>query len=517
MKKKVLASVMGLLSVMLFTTGCNADQDTTGYGQETQASATAASTTASSAEATSGASENGDEYADLSELADKYDVIIVGAGGAGMTAAIEAKDAGMNPVIFEKLPVAGGNTVKASAGMNASESKFEAEQGVEDSNDLFFEETLKGGGGTNDQELLRYFVDHSADAIDWLDQNGIVLDNLTTTGGMSVTRTHRPSDGSAVGEYLVNGLLRNIGEREIPIFVNADVTAISQNDGTVDGVTVVFNQDEEKEIAADAVIVTTGGFGANQEMIQEYRPDLEGYVSTNSEGSTGDGITMITELGGATVDLDQIQIHPTVQQKDGYLITEAVRGEGAILVNQAGDRFFNELETRDKVSQAIIDLPEQSAYLIFDDSLRDRVKAIDFYDQQGFVETGQTIAELAEKIDVPADELQKTLDTWNQSVASQSDPEFNRTTGMTEALATAPYYAIKIAPGIHHTMGGVKINTETQVLKEDGDAITGLYAAGEVTGGLHGQNRIGGNAVADIVIFGRQAGIQSAAYVAGLE
>lgn len=208
-------------------------------------------------------------YTPTADMKSDYDIVIIGAGGAGMTAAMEAKDAGMNPVILEKMPVAGGNTSKSSAGMNASETTVEKAQGVADDNQKFFDETLKGGGGTNDQALLRYFVDHSASAIDWLAKNEIVLDNLTTTGGMSVSRTHRPSDGSAVGQYLVKGLEKNIRSRDIPLFVNSDVTKIIEKDGKISGVKVKVDETETKTITTKAVIVTTGGFGANKEMIKK--------------------------------------------------------------------------------------------------------------------------------------------------------------------------------------------------------------------------------------------------------
>ena len=493
--------VIGAASLLLLS-ACGADGGT-------KASSSAASSSSES-EVTSGASQQ--EYTDPAELKDQYDIVIVGAGGAGMAAALSAKDAGMNPVILEKMPIAGGNTLKSSGGMNASETKFQEAQGIEDSNELFFEDTLKGGKGTNDQELLHYLVDNSASAIDWLDSMGITLDNISYSGGASVKRIHRPHDGSAVGTYLVDGLLRNIHEQEIPLFVNADVTKINETDGKVTGVNVKING-EEKEIAGDAVVVTTGGFGSNKELIEKYRPDLKGYVSTTSEGSTGDGIKMIEELGGATVDMDQIQVHPTVVQDTGMLISETVRGEGAILVNQQGERFYNELETRDNVSAAITDLPESYAYLIFDNALAGRAKQVDYYKEQGVVVEADTIEALAEKIDVDPATLKKTLDTWNQTVADKADKDFGRETAMDYDLTEGPFYAIQIAPGIHHTMGGVKINTKTQVLKEDGTPITGLYAAGEVTGGIHGQNRIGGNAVADIMVFGRQAGAQSSDYV----
>ncbi|HFR3702845.1 TPA: flavocytochrome c [Streptococcus suis] len=505
MKKKTWLGLLFSLVAVLFLVACG------GKAEKTATSTSSSSTTESSSkeEAVSGASQR--EYTDLSELKDSYDVVVVGSGGAGMSAAISAKDAGASVVLLEKMPVTGGNTAKSSAGMNASQTKFQEAEGIADSNDKFYEETLKGGKGTNDPELLRYLVDNSASAIDWLDGLGITLSNLTTTGGMSEKRTHRPADGSAVGGYLVNGLYYNLVEREVPIFVNANVTKLQENDGAVTGVEVEI-AGETKKISAKAVVLATGGFGADLEMVAKLNPALEGYVTTNQEGSTGDGIALAESKGAATVDMEQIQIHPTVEQETSYLITEAVRGEGAILVDANGDRFVNELETRDKVSAAINALDPNHAYVIFDDALKERVKAIAQYEEKGLVKTGATLADLAKEIGVPADKLRATLDVWNKAVADKNDAAFGRTSGMDNALNTGSYHAIKVAPGVHHTMGGVKINTNAEVLKTDGSAITGLYAAGEVTGGVHGQNRIGGNAVADIIVFGRQAGMKAAEF-----
>lgn len=505
MKKRLATMFIMLLSLVLIFAGCGSNDTSKSDAAKTK------DKEKDKTEVTSGASKT--SYTDPSKLKDTYDIVIIGAGGAGMSAALEAKAKGLNPVILEKMPLAGGNTMKASSGMNASETKFQKEQGINDSNDKFYEETLKGGHGTNDKEMLRFFVDNSASAIDWLDSMDIKLNNLTITGGMSEKRTHRPEDGSAVGKYLVDGLLKNVQEEKIPVFVNADVKEITQKDGKVTGVKVKLNNKDEKIISSDAVVVTTGGYGANKDMIEKERPDLKGYVTTNQEGSTGDGIKMIEKLGGTTVDMDQIQVHPTVQQEKSYLIGEAVRGEGAILVSQDGKRFGNELDTRDNVTDSINKLPEKSAYLVFDAGVKDRVKAIAQYDEMGFVEEGKTIDELASKINVPKEELTKTIDTWNTSVKNKKDEAYGRTTAMDNDLSKAPYYAIKIGPGIHYTMGGVKINTNTEVLDKDGKPITGLFAAGEVTGGLHGENRIGGNSVAEIIIFGRQAGDKSAEFV----
>lgn len=507
MRKNAAATLLLVLSIMLVIAGCGGNGNTSPNQNQDNATKTEKPET----EAVSGASKV--SYTPIDQLKDKYDIIIVGAGGAGMTAALEAKAKGMNPVIFEKMPAAGGNTMKSSSGMNASQTKFQKEQDIQDSNDLFFEETLKGGHGTNDKEMLRYFVDNSASAIDWLDSIGIRLNNLTITGGMKEKRTHRPEDGSAVGQYLVSGLVKNVQSKGIPLFANAKVTEITEKDGKVNGVKVLFYEKDEKNIAANAVVVTTGGYGANMDMISSVRPDLKGLVTTNQEGSTGDGITMIEKLGGVTVDMDQIQVHPTVQQEKSYLIGEAVRGEGAILVSKDGKRFTNELDTRDNVTAAINKLADKAAYLVFDSGVKSRAKAIQQYEKMGFVIQGETVEALAKEMGVPADQLKATLDAWNGAVKNKKDAEFDRTTGMDNELSAGPFYAIKIAPGIHYTMGGVKVNTNTEVVTKDGKSIPGLFAAGEVIGGLHGQNRIGGNSVADIIIFGRQAGIKSADFV----
>lgn len=432
--------------------------------------------------------------------------------GGGMAAAITAKEAGSDVVVFEKMPIAGGNTLKSSGGMNASETKFQKEQGIEDSNDLFYEDTFIGGKETNNPELLRYIVDHSAEAIDWLDSLGIRLNTITFSGGASVARIHRPEDGSAVGGYLVEGLLRNIHEKDIPLFVNAEVTKINETDVKVDGVNITING-EEKTLQADAVIIATCGFGGNLEMVSEIKPELEGFVTTNHSGALGDGIRMAQEVGAAVVDMEQIQIHPTVEQSTSYLVTESVRGEGGILVNQQGERFTNELLTRDVVSANIIDLPEHYAYIIADQRLKDSVTAMNQYEELGIVTKAETIEELANTLEIPVEALQSTLDTWNEAVKNKDDQAFGRDTGMDYDLSQASYYAIKIAPGIHHTMGGLKIDPQTHVLREDGSAIEGLYGAGEVNGGVHGSNRIGGNAVADIIVFGRQAGKVASEYV----
>ena len=441
------------------------------------------------------------------------EIVIIGAGGAGMTAAIMLQQAGKDFVILEKMPYVGGNTTKATGGMNASETHYQKEQGIEDSNALFAADTMKGGHALNNSSLVAVMANSSAGAIDWLDTIGAELPKISFSGGASVNRIHAPADGSGVGAYLVDRFSAKLNELGVKVMLETAATELlTDEDGKIAGVKAV-GPDAMYTINARAVILASGGFGANEAMYTTYRPDLKGTVTTNAPGATGDGIVMAQALGADLVDIEQIQLHPTVEQTTSILITESVRGDGAILVNQGGVRFTNELLTRDAVSAAELAQEGSYAYIIFDQKLRDNLKAVEKYVKSGITVQADTIEGLAEQLGIDPATLAKTLNDWNEIVKNQRDTQFGRTTGMKEDLTTAPYYAIKIAPGIHHTMGGVKINTAAEVINTEGAAIPGLFAAGEVCGGVHGGNRLGGNAVADIVIFGRIAAESAMAYL----
>lgn len=452
---------------------------------------------------------------DSSEIANDYDAIIIGAGGAGLTAAIQANELGLKVAVFEKNAELGGNTNRASSGMNASESLVQINEGIIDNKEDFYEETLKGGGRLNDPELLRYFVDHSALAIDWLSDHGIELTNLTITGGMSKKRAHRPASMAPVGNYLVSGALEQIQKENIPVFNNTKVTKLIRADKQrVTGVEVETPAGT-KTVSAKAILLASGGFGSSKELIKKYRPDLVDFKTTNQPGATGDGLKLAEEVDAQLEQMDFIQVHPTAQTDTDhvYLIGEGLRGEGAILVNKSGKRFVNEMNTRKIVSNAINDLHEGGAYLIFDQGIRENFTAVEFYDHVGLVSHGDTLQEVAQAIDIDGDNLQSTVDTWNDAVKQKNDAQFGRATGIDRLIAKGPFFAIHINPAIHYTMGGIHITPKTEALDTDGNVIPGLYAAGEVSGGLHGNNRIGGNSIAETVIFGRQAGMQMTDYV----
>ena len=449
------------------------------------------------------------------------DVVVVGGGGAGMTAAITIAESGKSVIIIEKSDILGGNTSRASSGMNACETHYEAEQGVEDSVELFIEDTMKSGKEINDPDLVRTLAENTSAAIDWLDEENAPLSGpLGTMGGLSAKRTHRPTDAegnvTSVGNYLVSALGVRLDELGVEIITGTAVDKVIMEDGKACGVTGVGTYGENVTVHAGAVVIATGGFGGNMDRIVELRPDLEGYISTNVATATGDAIDFLGEIGADFVDLEQIQLHPTVIPTDGALVGEALRGDGAILVNREGVRFTNETGTRDAVSAAEVAQTGGNVWLIANQEMYEGSAVIKKLDKSGYLVTGETLEELAAAMEfdqAATEALLETVETWSGYVASGVDADFSRDIGtpLTD-LSSGPYYAVNVGPGIHHCMGGVKINAEAQVISTDGNPIPGLYACGEVTGGIHGANRLGGNAVADIVVFGRIAGENAAKY-----
>ncbi len=446
------------------------------------------------------------------------DVVIVGAGGAGLTAAVQATQNGAKVIVLEKMPMVGGNSLKATGGMNAADTKYQAALGITDSGvQEFIEDTMNGGHGINDIDLVTTMAEQSSDAIDWLAGIGAELPKVAATGGTVHKYLHEPEDGSAVGSFLVAKLNEKCQELGIEVMLNTEATELIMADGKAAGV-LAHDAQHDYTVNAGAVILATGGFGANFEMMTSYKPELAGAVTTNHAGATGDGITMAEAVGADTVDMEQIQLHPTVYQETGLLVSESVRSMGGILVNAEGKRFTNDMSTRDAVSNAELEQTGSYAYIIFDQRIVDDLKSTQKYIASGLTVQADTYEELAKAMGLEGDAVQSfvtTMDTWNAAVAAGEDAEFGRDNGMDDDLSKAPYYAIKIAPGIHHTMGGLRIDTETHVLDTAGAAIPGLFAAGEVTGGVHGGNRIGGNAVCDFVVFGRIAGNGASAFAAG--
>ena len=490
------------------------------------------------------------------------DVVVVGAGGAGMTAAITAAAEGESVVILESQSMVGGNSVRATGGMNAGktvyqdENEFGESAGVEktlktaaekyadnetitalaktvseqwaayqanptgyfDSVELMELDTMIGGKGINDPELVETLCANSADAIDWLDEHGITLHNVSSFGGASVKRIHRPVNAEgktvSVGSYMIPLLQENCEKAGVKMMLDTTATEIlTDANGAAVGVKATGASGETVTVNAKAVVLASGGFGANLDMVVKYKPELKGFMTTNAPGIQGQGIEMAQAIGAATVDMDQIQIHPTVEANTAALITEGLRGDGAILINEEGQRFIDEVGTRDVVSAAEIAQTGSYSWLVVDQAMADASSVIQGYIKKGYTVTGATYEELGKAMGVDAAAFAETMEKWNGYVEAKNDPDFGRTS-FANPLNTAPYYAVKVTAGVHHTMGGLKINANTEVLNEKGEVIPGLFAAGEVTGGVHGANRLGGNAVADFTVFGRIAGAAASDYAA---
>ena len=439
------------------------------------------------------------------------DVVVVGAGGAGMTAAITAAAEGKTVVILESQSMVGGNSVRATGGMNAGktvyqdENEFGESAGVEktlktaaekyadnetitalaktvseqwaayqanptgyfDSVELMELDTMIGGKGINDPELVETLCANSADAIDWLDEHGITLHNVSSFGGASVKRIHRPVNAEgktvSVGSYMIPLLQENCEKAGVKMMLDTTATEIlTDANGAAVGVKATGASGETVTVNAKAVVLASGGFGANLDMVVKYKPELKGFMTTNAPGIQGQGIEMAEAIGAATVDMDQIQIHPTVEANTAALITEGLRGDGAILINEEGQRFIDEVGTRDVVSAAEIAQTGSYSWLVVDQAMADASSVIQGYIKKGYTVTGATYEELGKAMGVDAAAFAETMEKWNGYVEAKNDPDFGRTS-FANPLNTAPYYAVKVTAGVHHTMGGLKINANTEV------------------------------------------------------
>ena len=446
-----------------------------------------------------------------------YDVVVIGAGGAGFSAAITAKNAGANVVLLEKMPAVGGNSLISGAEMNVAKNWVQPKLGInDDSPELHAQDTFKGGDGKGDMKVINVMTHEALDAAKWCrDYLGVRFedDNLFFFGGHSRKRALIPVGHT--GTEFIAKFQAKADELGIPVITNMKAEELIKNkDGRVVGVKATMDGSEYTFNAKGGVVLATGGFGANPEMVKKYNPKIdERFKTTDAPGTTGEALYMAERAGAQLVNMGYIQTYPICDPISGAieLIADA-RFDGAIMLNQEGKRFVEELQRRDVLSEAILNQTGRYCWVLWNDkigSISNTVKAhaneYEAFTKQGIMTTCDDLKCIADFTKIPFDQLQKTVKRVSDMAGKGNDKDFNHRSGLVD-MQQGKYYVIKAVPSTHHTMGGVRINEKAEALTAEGKVIPGLWAAGEVTGVTHGTNRLGGNAYTDIIVFGRIAG-----------
>ncbi len=455
------------------------------------------------------------------------DVIIVGGGGAGLSAAVAATDEGANVIVIEKMGILGGNTIVCGGIYNTPDPERQKPQGIEDSVDLYVKQTLEGGDNLGNPELVQTLCSNAYDGLKWLEGMGMQFEDKIIQGAGSLyPRTHQSVD--PLGTGFIDAYLKTLNERgdKCKILTDTKGEELILDGNKVVGIKATNKDGSELTLHADkGVILATGGFAGNVELREKYNTSGkwgslgENVPTTNMPGVTGDGITIASKAGADLIDMDLIQLlYLSIPKNGGIAGLYDLGAENTVFINEEGNRFVREDGRRDVICKAILDQPEGLMYMIHSADVLPNIeeaKTLEGVPMTEILEnntygwqTGETLDELAEKINVPAENLKAAIDNYNAGVDSGKD-EFGREL-LTKKFENGPWYALPRVPAVHHTMGGVRIDTDCHALNADGEIIEGLYAAGELTGGIHGGNRLGGNAVVDTVVFGRIAGTSAA-------
>ena len=446
------------------------------------------------------------------------DVIVVGAGGAGFAAAITAREAGAGSVlVLEKMAFPGGNTVRAGGGFNAAIKADSEKAGIKDSPELHAEQTLAAGDYRGQPEIVKKMTSLAPESVQWLKDHGVKFqDKIYQIYGGLYPRARNPL-GPRGSAYIQ--ALYDVCEKEgIPVRLNSRVAAVIREKpfaGRVLGVKVETEGKVRYICARKGVVAAAGGFAANNKLCGLHDPRLEKLGTTNHPGATGDLMNELIDLGAQTTDLDYIQCIPGGLPDGKRYPNLFTHVDRFIFTNTEGRRFIHEDARRDVLRDAMLNQPGMVAWSFVDADgfeLQKNSKGPENEAalKEGTLYVGNTVEELARKINVKPEVLRATFDEYNKAVDTKKDPQGRAPNMLVNKLAKAPFYAGMLTMKRHHTMGGVVINTDAQVIDRDGKVIPGLYAAGEITGVVHGTNRVGGNAMADIFTYGRVAGASAA-------
>ena len=453
-----------------------------------------------------------------------YDVVVIGAGGAGFSAAIEAKNAGANVVLLEKMPAVGGNSLISGAEMNAARNWVQPKLGIlDDSAERHAADTFKGGDKKGDMKVINVMTANALDAAKWCRDYLDVRfedDNLFFFGGHSRKRALIPVGHT--GTEFIAKFQAKADELGIPVITDMKAEElIKDKTGRVVGVKATSHGATYTFNAKGGVVLATGGFGANKAMVKKYNPKIdERFKTTDAPGTTGEALYMAKRAGAQLVNMGYIQTYPICDPISGVieLIADS-RFDGAIMLNQEGKRFVEELERRDVLSEAILKQTGNYCWVLWNDNIgkisntvKEHPTEYEAFTKQGIMATCPDLKCIADFTKMPLKQLESTVKRVSSMAGKGNDKDFHHRGGLMD-MSEGQYYVIKAVPSTHHTMGGVRINEKAQALTAKGQVIPGLWAAGEVTGVTHGTNRLGGNAYTDIIVFGRIAG-EAAAFEA---
>ncbi|KLJ06188.1 hypothetical protein EMPG_10385 [Blastomyces silverae] len=452
-------------------------------------------------------------------------VIVVGGGLSGLSAAHTVYLNGGNVLLLDKQNFFGGNSTKATSGINGALTRTQTDLGIADSVKQFYEDTLKSARDKARPELIKVLTYNSASAIHWLQEIfNLDLTLVSRLGGHSFPRTHRGHDAKFPGMAITYALMQRLEEltesepNRVQVLKKARVTAVNKEGNKVTGVTYEYNG--ETHTADGVVVLATGGYAADfteDSLLKKWRPDTFNLSSTNGVHATGDGQKMLMAIGANGIDMDKVQVHPTglIDPKDPdskwkFLAAEALRGEGGLLLNSDGQRFADELGHRDYVSGEMWKEKEKGKWPIRLILNSKASNVLDFhtrhYAGRGLMKK-MTGKELAKEIGCGEAALKKTFDEYNQIAdGKKKDPYGKKFFHNGPVNVDDTFYVALMQPVLHFTMGGIEINDKAQVLNGEKKPFEGLFACGELAGGVHGANRLGGSSLLGCVVYGRVAG-----------